>query len=174
MRVNVSSVDLEVFGSTARGDEETAVIPACSRSPQHSLVVPVVRSSGRYHEHAPAHGCTRVAGLSQMNFEAVERPHVPGVATDPWTQLRADEAFNTAELLLERGYAREAVLQAQKAMRECPLRPEQEALYAWLLFQRDGGKRPARACVWAHLDRALDGDPECERAHAYVALLRGA
>lgn len=172
MRVNASSVDLEVFRSAARADEQTAVVPTASHAPARSLVVPAARSAGRYHESAPAHGCTRVAGLERMNIDTVERPRRAATAPDPSAQLRADEAFRTAELLLERGYVRDAVLQAQKALRECPPRPEQEALYAWLLFQRDGGKRPVRSCVWAHLDRALEGDPECERAHAYVALLR--
>jgi hypothetical protein len=172
MRVNASSVDLEVFGSAAREDEKTAVFPAGSLTPTRSLVVPVARSAGRYHESAPAHASIRVTGLDRMNIDTVERPRKPDCAPDPSAQLRADEAFRTAELLLERGHARDAVLQAQKAMRECPPRPEQEALYAWMLFQRDGGKRPVRSCVWAHLDRALEADPECERAHAYVALLR--
>ncbi|HKU45171.1 MAG TPA: hypothetical protein VJR89_43725 [Polyangiales bacterium] len=97
-----------------RDDEPTVVAPIEAR---HSEIRPV---TGRYHEHTPAHGVTE---LCQSN------------------RARADRHFEVAAILLERGYPREAVFEAQLGMRSCQPRPEQEALYAWALYQRDRTRR---------------------------------
>jgi hypothetical protein len=76
-------------------------------------------------------------------------------------------------VLLARGYPREAVLEAQKAMRLCRPRADQEALYAWALYQRSGGGQSVRPHVWEHLENALRTDPDCELAKRYWALLAG-
>jgi tetratricopeptide (TPR) repeat protein len=76
-----------------------------------------------------------------------------------------------AEILLQRGDPRGAVLQAQKALYLGPLRPDHEALYAWLLYRRAGGGAYVPACTWQHLVSALERDPDCERAHRYQGLL---
>jgi hypothetical protein len=83
----------------------------------------------------------------------------------------ADTHLIVAELLLERGDPRAAVLQAQKALRLGRLRPNQEALYAWLLYQRSGAGAYVPPCVWQHLASALERDPECDRAHYYQGML---
>lgn len=83
----------------------------------------------------------------------------------------ADTHLIVAEMLLQRGDARAAVLQAQKALRMGKLRPNQEALYAWLLYQRSGGGAYVPTCVWQHLASALGRDPNCDRAHYYQGLL---
>ena len=69
------------------------------------------------------------------------------------------------------GYFREAVFQAQRGMRLCEPRPEQQALYAWLLHQRAGGGPRVSRRVWYLLDRALCADPDCAAAHSYRAQL---
>jgi hypothetical protein len=84
----------------------------------------------------------------------------------------ADTHLRVAEILLERGEPRAAVLQAQKALHFGRLRPDHEALYAWLLYQRAGGGAHVPTCTWQHLASALERDPDCERAHYYQGLLR--
>lgn len=83
----------------------------------------------------------------------------------------ADTHLLVAEKLLEQGDARGAVLQAQKALRLGRLRPKQQALYAWLLYQRSGAGAYVPPCVWQHLATALANDPHCERAHYYRGML---
>jgi hypothetical protein len=83
----------------------------------------------------------------------------------------ADTYMIVAEMLLQRGDARAAVLQAQKALHLGRLRPDHEAFYAWLLYQRAGGGAYVPTCTWEHLASALERDADCERAHRYQGLL---
>lgn len=113
--------------------------------------------------------------------EANDAPAQPAAAQSPSARVeadatyeitasdRADYHFRAAEVLLERGYAREAVFEAQKGLRLCEPTPEQRALYAWLLYSRSGLKPPVDACIKEHLSQALAEDPQCERARFYMA-----
>jgi tetratricopeptide (TPR) repeat protein len=92
---------------------------------------------------------------------------------DPAGEVDANMYFSAAEVLLQRGDHRRAVLAAQKAMKLAPPRPEQEALYAWLLYQRSGAGAQVHPHVWDHLDRALCVDPDCAAAHRYKGMLLG-
>ena len=72
---------------------------------------------------------------------------------------------------MRRGDYRAAVLAAQKAMKVQRPQPHQQALYAWLLYQREGGAGAARVYVWDHVDRALASDSTCAVAHCIRGLL---
>jgi hypothetical protein len=122
-----------------------------------------VRSIGSYSQRAPEHG---VMGLWDSPKRDSQSP-----PADDSPRARADEHFRTAELLLERGHAREAVFEAQLALRLCEPRPEQRALYGWALYQRGGGRGTVPACVWEHIETALLVDPNCQQALQYRALL---
>jgi hypothetical protein len=125
-----------------------------------------VRRVGSYSQRAPANG---VMGL----WDETEQPAqaAPSPPADDSPQARADEHFRLAELLLEHGHAREAVFQAQKALRLCRPRPDQRALYAWALYQRGGAGPNVPAHVWEHIDTALLEDARCPTALHYHALL---
>jgi hypothetical protein len=153
-----------------RSDEATAVVAT------HSDLRPVARATpqpmaageiGRYHVLRPAHGLTEISGLSQ-------HAHGSMGAAEPLTsrtsRVQSDAHFRVAQLLAERGHLREAVFEAQKAQRLCEPRAGQEALYAWLLFQKAG----AIASVWEHLDAALRDEPEDPTVQHYRALLLSA
>ena len=86
-------------------------------------------------------------------------------------RAQSDRYFRVAALLLDRGYPREAVFEAQKAMRLCAPRPEQQAVYAWALYRRSGAGQRIPAAVWQHLESALETDPNCELARFYHAEL---
>lgn len=131
---------------------ETSIQP--SRRPSE------IRVSGAYHHLAPAHCVTevRLPSSEQLGPAGHERE-------------QADELFRIAEVLLERGHAREAVFRAQRALKLCKPRPAQQALYAWLLYLRGDRSQPVAPHVWEHLEEALCADPQCERALHYRALL---
>jgi tetratricopeptide repeat protein len=114
----------------------------------------------RYHVQNPEHGTTRS-----------QPPR--GVTSAP-ASLEADFHFRAAEELLARGRARDAVFEAQKAMKLGTPRPEQRALYAWLLYQRGGPSRSVHPRVWSHLKQALESDPACVRALYYKGMLLAA
>jgi tetratricopeptide (TPR) repeat protein len=111
----------------------------------------------RYSVQNPEHGTTR------------SQP--PRRITSPPATLDADVHFRVAEELLARGRPREAVFEAQKAMKLGPPRPAQRALYAWLLYKRNGASRGVLPHVWAHLKQALEFDPACARALYYKGML---
>jgi hypothetical protein len=172
-----------------RNDEPTAVMPldgrqAEPRSAAHSGRAPKrhseqrdarpadaqpTASPGRYHHLIPAHASTEVAGLAHEPYRDRACPPAQPQASTAYAQ--ADAHFHAAELLLGRGYPREAVFEAQKALRLCQPRPEQQAFYAWLLYQRSGAGQRVQQHVWDHLEQALQADPSCERAHFYRTLL---
>lgn len=130
---------------------------------------PPVRPEGRYSQRAPAHAVTVVGGLARQPSAAPPRASWPPVPpADAVSQ--ADQLFGVAELLLSRGHVNEAVLEAQKAMRLREPRPDQRALYAYMLFRRSGSISPS---VWEHLSRALGEDPGCARALHYRELITG-
>jgi tetratricopeptide (TPR) repeat protein len=126
-----------------------------------------------YHVRNPDNGTLSVPPLrasaspSGVSYSSVPAPDDPAAAVD------ADMHFRAAEVLLQRGDCRRAVLAAQKAMKLAPPRPEQRALYAWLLYQRSGGAAEVPPHVWDHLERALDADPDCAPAHRYMGALLG-
>ena len=108
--------------------------------------------------------------------EPVERPRVSlkPLSEPPFELSGADLAdyhFRAAEVLLARGYAREAVFEAQKAMRLSTPSAAQRVLYAWALYGRGGLTPSVDACIEDHLGRALEEDPACDSAHALRALM---
>ena len=124
------------------------------RRPSH------VRISGAYHQLAPNYAVTEV--------------HLPSAEHDSANgheREQADELFRVAEVLLERGHAREAVFRAQRALKLCKPRPAQQALYAWLLYLRGDRSQPVSTSVWEHLNEALRADPQCQQALHYKSLL---
>jgi hypothetical protein len=172
-----------------RNDEPTAVMPldqkqadtpsaarsgrAPKRHSERRMGVPAdaqpAASPGSYHHVAPEHGSIEVAGLARQPYPAYADP-IPE-AQHSTAVSQADAYFRGAELLLGRGYPREAVFEAQKALRLCKPRPDQQAFYAWLLYQRSGAGQRIPQHVWDHLEQALHADPTCERAHFYRTLL---
>jgi hypothetical protein len=123
-----------------------------------------IRSKGSYSERAPANGVTDLWDPPD------DDPESQPAADSP--QATADRHFRMAELLLQRGHAREAVFEAQKALRLCQPKPDQRALYAWALYERGGGGPNVPAHVWEHLETALLADPQCARARYYRGLLQ--
>jgi hypothetical protein len=81
---------------------------------------------------------------------------------------RADAHFHAAEVLLHKGFARDAVFEAQKGMRLCQPQPAQRALYAYLLFVRGGLRPGVESCIKQHLNQALREAPDCERTRFYA------
>jgi hypothetical protein len=152
--------------SSAVDQPTMSLAPPRSDADDPTLVItPEPRPSGRYSERPPADTA------DELWEEPSHTRCSPPLAASP--QARADEYFEVAQVLLSRGYAREAVLQAQKAMRLYRPTPDQEALYAWALYQRSGAGRTVHAHVWEHLENALRADPACELARRYWALLAG-
>ena len=139
-----------------------SLVPPRSDADDPTLVVtPVAKPSGRYSERPPpAHAVSEGPSPSRCP---------PPTAASP--QALADAHFEVAQVLLARGYPREAVLEAQKGMRLCRPRSDQEALYAWALYQRGGAGQNVHPHVWEHLENALRTDPSCEIARRYWALL---
>jgi tetratricopeptide (TPR) repeat protein len=118
---------------------------------------------GRYHVQVPEHGATDV-------LSSHPPPRRSGVQrSNP--DSSADTYYAAAEVLMRRGDYRAAVLAAQRAMKVQRPQPHQQALYAWLLYQRDGGAGAARVHVWDHVDRALASDSTCAIAHCIRGLL---
>ena len=148
-------------------DATRSLLPPRSDEGDATLVVtPESKPSGMYSERAPAHAVSELC-------ESPRRSPFPPPSAAP-AQAQADLYFEAAEVLLGYGYPREAVLEAQKGMRLCRPRPAQEALYAWALYQRAGAGPKVHDHVWEHLENALRGDPGCELAKMYWALLTAA
>jgi hypothetical protein len=146
-------------GATAptRNDEPTRVAPYTREGLRQSAEIPI-RPSVRYHLQHPAHDTTEI-------------PPLPSVPPPPRAVSDADVHYETAEALLARGDARRAVLEAQKAIKLRPPSPAEQALYAWLLYQRAGAGPRVHPHVWHHLDEALHKDPDCAVAHYYKGML---
>jgi hypothetical protein len=143
-----------------------SLVPPRSDADDPTLVVtPEPRPSGRYSERPPADA------LSELWDEPRQTRRPPPMAASP--QAQADEHFEVAQVLLARGYARQAVLEAQKGIRLCRPSADQEALYAWALYQRAGAGQAVHSHVWEHLENALRTDPGCELARHYWALIAG-
>jgi hypothetical protein len=85
-------------------------------------------------------------------------------------RAQSDAYFHAAEVLLQRGFAREAAFEAQKALRLCPPLPAQRAFYAYVLFVR-GGRPGVELCIRHHLSQALGEAPHCERTRYYAGLI---
>jgi tetratricopeptide (TPR) repeat protein len=120
----------------------------------------------RYHLQNPEHGTTEARTVPPRRADR------PVTSNPPPENADAAAHFRLAEQLLERGNYRGAVFEAQKAMRLCPPRPEQRALYAWVLYLRSGGTpRDVHPHVWAHLQQALESDPACARARYYKGVV---
>jgi hypothetical protein len=134
-------------------EEDDAVKRLRCADPERSIVA----VTERYHVQNPEHATTR------------SQP--PRRITQPPAVLEADVHFRVAEELLARGRPRDAVFEAQKAMKLAAPRPAQRALYAWLLYQRAGASRGVHPRVWSHLKQALDSDPACARALYYKGML---
>jgi len=166
-----------------RGDEPTLIAPlatasaaaeSCRGALERASSVPPASSDrssaptardGRYHLRAPENGTASIAlptrGLcARRNADR-----------DTSSRLEADVHFEVAERMFRLGYVREAVFQAQAGMRRGQPRPEQRALYAWLIYQRDGAGARASKPVWEHLERALELDPTCVSAYYYLGMI---
>jgi hypothetical protein len=169
-----------------RDDEPTAVVPIAarddldtepappaapaiqstpSRRPAHSNIRAV--SSGRYRVNS---GPLQDEQLVDTTYVSKRHSSIPP-ASESQARLQADAHFEVAERLYERGYVREAVCQAQLAMRVHAAKPDQLALYAWLVYRRDAAVRDAAPFIWEYLERALQLDPSCVRAHYYLGRL---
>ena len=105
-----------------------------------------------------------VAGSTRPPPRSVRPPSQP-------SQDDADAHFEQAQSLLDHGNYRDAVFEAQRAMKLARPRPEQRVLYAWLLYQRAGGGTDVHAHVWSHLAQALEEDAECTTAHYFTGAL---
>jgi hypothetical protein len=150
--------------SNAMDQPTMSLFPPRSDADDPTLIVtPEPKRSSSYSERAPAQAVTEF-------WESPRRSQCPPPSGAP-LQAQTDQHFEAAEVLLSRGYPREAVLEAQKGMRLCRPRPAQEALYAWALYQRAGAGRAVQPHVWEHLENALRADPNCELARRYWALL---
>jgi tetratricopeptide (TPR) repeat protein len=114
-------------------------------------------TGGRYHVQQPAD--------QTLDLGTSPPPASPLPGTD------AETHFKVAEMLLARGNFRAAVLEAQKGMKLRAPRPEQRALYAWLLYQRSGAGSAVHPHVWDHLAAALLADPSCAAAHYFKGML---
>jgi tetratricopeptide (TPR) repeat protein len=177
---------------SARGDEPTRVAPLeyapgqsitaarASRQEEQSVVTapsaarasritcaPSHRAAvgGSYSVRNPDHGTTEVVPAATRVAQAHASSQHARVFSD------ADAYFEAAELLLQRGDSRGAVLAAQKAMKIAPPRPSQQALYAWLLYERDGRGENVHPHVFRHLDQALFRDPSCVIALCFKGVL---
>jgi len=139
---------------------------------------------GRRLSSAPASAESISPGAYRHSFPAPAPELIEGNANEtapksapPNERSSSDQAqshFRAAEVLHERGYAREAVLEAQKALRLCEPTPTQRAFYAWLLYARSGLTPAVAECIQQHLDQALAEDPECEAAReTLIRLFRG-
>lgn len=129
-------------------------------------------SSGHYRVCDPAQGVTQVSlPPPGTRSEPPRRSSPAPEQTGKPAQEVVDEHFRLAELLGVRGNLRAAVFEAQLGMKLGRPRPPQRALYAWLLYRRDGAGTYVAPCVWEHLERALEADPNCATAHYYKAML---
>jgi len=153
--------------ATAWGDERPAVaVPSPARAsritcaPSHRVAV-----GGRYSVRNPENGTTEVVPPATRAAQASSASQRAAAFSD------ADAYFEAAELLLQRGDCRGAVLAAQTGMKLAPPRPSQQALYAWLLYERDGRGEPVHPHVFRHLDQALFRDPSCVDAHCFKGVL---
>jgi cytochrome c-type biogenesis protein CcmH/NrfG len=117
----------------------------------------------------------RIARPHARDQSAASDPEAPGpiarTLEQPLGTADADPYFEAAELFLQRGDARSAVLAAQRGMRLAPPRPAQQALYAWMLYKRDGRVTPVKPHVFRHLEQALASDPACVYAHCFMGVL---
>lgn len=152
------------------GSAPDAVEPPSPQSPRSSRITraPAQREEvgAHYHVRNPEHGTTSVLPPARRSAPPSRPPSIPASAF-----ADADAHFAAAERLLQRGDARGAVLTAQKAMKIAPPRPAQQALYAWLLYVRDGRSVPIHEHVFRHLDQALFRDADCVDAHCFKGVL---
>jgi hypothetical protein len=166
--------------SHRRDDEPTRVAPLdYSRSDDEPTrvapfsVPPSRRSqrSGSYRLSEPPDGSTDVL-RSDAPPPAAQAPRQSTIreASSARTTT-ADDYYAAAERLMQRGDYRGAVFAAQNAIKLQQPQPFQQALYAWLLYQRDGGSGPVRNHVWNHVDGALLRDDRCAVAHCIKGLL---
>ena len=80
--------------------------------------------------------------------------------------------FAAAEMLALQGHVLSALRAAERGMALGAPDPEAQALYAWLLYRRDGGSASrVSANVWQQLDDALARNSECALAHYFKSVL---
>lgn len=155
-----------------RGGASNAPDAPDAQSPRVSRITraPAQREEigAHYHMRNPEHGTTSVLPPARSTPPS-RPPSIPAAAF-----AEADAYFEAAELLLQRGDTRAAVLTAQKAMKLAPPRPAQQALYGWLLYERDGRANPIHPHVFRHLDQALFRDPNCVDALCFKGVLYAA
>jgi len=152
---------------TAQEDEPSAVAPPSPARASRITCAPSHRApvGGRYSVRNPENGQTEVVPPSTRVAQA------NAASAHARTFSDADAYFEAAELLLQRGDRRGAVLAAQTGMKLAPPRPSQQALYAWLLYERDGRGESVHPHVFRHLDQALFRDPSCVDAHCFKGVL---
>ena len=141
-----------------------------SEPAMESVVVPraPAQSPGHYHIHHPEHAIsgTEPRGLARARSTPPSEPRLAATGVDA-----AEVHFRTAEVMFANGHVRAAVFEAQKGMRLRSPQPVEQALYAWLLYQRSGAGSNVPSTVWTHLAAALSADPSCAPAHYYKGVL---
>ena len=152
-------------------DSQTLARPRPAQRTRSAQRDPDPIAAGRY--HLQDHECAAIeAPFVATNLRSRRTSLQPLAASDERSaSFEADVHFRVAARLLQRGNVREAVFEAQKAMLLCAPRPEQQALYAWLLYQRSGGARDVPASVWEHLEHALLCDRTCAQAYYYKGMV---
>jgi len=143
-----------------RPDEILPPAAAPSRARRHPTLP--------YGAQAPAQDAYRDSAPDHAQAMLSARPAAPGTLPPANSDARhrstlrgqADAHFHAAEVLLQRGYARDAVFEAQKGLRLCHPLPAQRALYAYLLSLRSGSRPGVEFCIKRHLSQALSEAPQ--------------
>lgn len=153
---------------------QTSTPPASQHSAPFS-VPPSRRSqrSGGYRLSEPPNGSTDVLHSDRPPSQPPRQSTIREAPAGNTAVARtsADDYYAAAERLMERGDYRGAVFAAQNAIKLQQPQPFQQALYGWLLYQRDGGSGPVRSHIWNHIDGALLRDDRCAVAHCIKGLL---
>lgn len=126
---------------------------------------------GSYSMVAPEHGTSALdadddAIVIDFEGDGVEEP------TPQRTQAAQAQAHQgRAEALLKQREYAAALREASAALKLGAGNADCQAVYAWALYQHNGGGNRVHPRVWDHLEHALKRDPLCDRAHLYKGLL---
>ena len=91
---------------------------------------------------------------------------------DPPVRFSPGVYFAAAEMLALQGHVERALRAAERGMKLESPKPEDQALYAWLLYRRDrAATAEVSGVVWGQIDRALARDSSCALAHYFKSVL---